>query len=292
MRSGRAIALMVPVLAVVMGACARATTGGTGSGGIQHPTDPSHLILKVDVGGGFVSPQVTLRRAPAFALYGDGRVITEGPQIEIYPGPALPNLQVTRLTEVGIQAILEAAHDAGLTGPDRQFTTMTIADAPTTTFTLVADGQRHVTSVYALGEVTDATQGIPSDEFEARTQLSAFYAKLTDLRSWLPQGSVGDDTPYSFDELRIFVLGESANPEPGLEQVPVDWPLAAQPLATFGQPMGSGFNGRCGSVAGADLTTLRPLVMKSNELTPWQSAGQSFTLVFQPLLPDESGCPA
>jgi hypothetical protein len=281
------------LVALVGAACANATGGGggSGSGGIDHPTGSGDLVLKVDTGGGFVAPTTHFREAPWFSLYGDGSLITQGPQIEIYPGPALPNFQVTRIDEEGIQAILQAAKDAGLLGPDRHYDFMTISDAPTTTFTVVADGQRHVISVYALDESTagGSTQGIPPDELKAREALIAFRNKLGDLRSWLPQGSVGDDGPFSFDELRIFVLPASASPEPGLEQNPVDWPLSPD-LATFGTALTSGLEARCGSVSGESLQTLLPLVEKSNELTPWESGGSSYSLAFRPLLPDENGC--
>ena len=273
-------------------ACAKASTGpgGGSSGGIEHPMGPNDLVLKVETGGGFVAPAAHFKESPSFALYGDGRQITQGPQIEIYPGPALPNLQVTRITEDGVQAILEAAKTAGLLGPDRKYEFMTISDAPTTTFTAVAAGGRHVISVYALSEATGAGgQGIPPAELQARRALAGFLGKLGDLGSWLPKGSVTDEGGYSPDELRIFVLDQAANPEPGLEQKPVDWPLA-QPLASFGQPVTNGPEGRCGSVSGDDLKTLLPLAEKANELTPWQSAGTSYSLVFRPLLPDEDGC--
>jgi hypothetical protein len=47
---------------------------------------------------------------------------------------------------------------------------------------------------------------------------------------------------------------------------------------------------RCGSVEGADLEELRPLVKEANQLTPWRSGDDVYHLVFRPLLPDESGC--
>jgi hypothetical protein len=272
-------------------ACAKASTGPRGgSGGIEHPMGPNDLVLKVETGGGFVAPAAHFKEFPSFALYGDGRQVSQGPQIEIYPGPALPNLQVTRITEDGVQAILEAAKAAGLLGPDRRYDFQTISDAPTTTFTTVAAGSRHVISVYALGEATGAGgQGIPPDELKARQALAGFLGKLGDLSSWLPKGSVTEEGTYSPNELRIFVLDQNASPEPGLEQKAVDWPLA-QPLASFGQPVASGPEARCGSVSGEDLKTLLPLVEKANELTPWQSGGTSYSLVFRPLLPDENGC--
>jgi gas vesicle protein len=55
-------------------------------------------VVKIEQVGGFIAPWVTLGRYPTVVLYADGRLIMEGPQIEIYPGPALPNLQVTQLT--------------------------------------------------------------------------------------------------------------------------------------------------------------------------------------------------
>jgi hypothetical protein len=282
-------------LVALLGAagCAKASTGGTGgggSGGIEHPMGPNDLVLKVETGGGFVAPAAHFKELHTFALYGEGRLIQQGPQIEIYPGPALPNLQVQRITEDGVQAILEAAKAAGLLGPDRHYDFQTISDAPTTTFTTVAEGGRHVISVYALGEATGAgAQGIPPDELAARQALSGFLGKLGDLGSWVPKGSVSEEGSHSFDKLRIFVLGEAAAPDPELEQKPVDWPLA-QPLAGFGQPVANGPEARCGSVTGDDLNTLLPLVEKANELTPWRSGGSSYSLVFRPLLPDENGC--
>lgn len=288
----RSVAAGFAVFAVFgAAACAKSTTGpGGSSGGIEHPMGPNDLVLKVATGGGFVAPATHYKEFPSFALYGDGRLIMQGPQIEIYPGPALPNLQVTRITEDGVQAILEAAKAAGLLGPDQKYEFMTISDAPTTTFTLVAAGSRHVISVYALSEATGAGgQGIPPAELQARQALAGFLGKLGDLGSWLPKGSVSEEGAYTSDGLRIFVLDQAANPEPGLEQKPVDWPLA-QPLASFGEPLANGPEGRCGSVSGDELKTLLPLAEKANELTPWRSAGTSYSLVFRPLLPDESGC--
>jgi hypothetical protein len=289
----RSVAAGFAVLAVFGAACAKSSTTGAGSGGsggIEHPMGPNDLVLKVATGGGFVAPAAHYKEFPSFALYGDGRLITQGAQIEIYPGPALPSLQVTRITEDGVQAILEAAKAAGLLGPDRKYEFMTISDAPTTTFTLVAAGSRHVISVYALSEATGAGgQGIPPAELQARQALAGFLGQLGDLGSWLPNGSVSEEGAYTFDELRIFVLDQAPSPDPGLEQKPVDWPLA-QPLASFGEPLANGPEGRCGSVSGDELKTLLPLAEKANELTPWRSAGTSYSLVFRPLLPDESGC--
>jgi hypothetical protein len=94
-----------------------------GPGAIAHPTGADDLVLRMEIGGGLVAPGWILSQLPLVSVYGDGRVITQGPQIEIYPGPALPNLLVSRVSEDGLQQILAAARDAGLVGPDASYRT-------------------------------------------------------------------------------------------------------------------------------------------------------------------------
>ncbi|MGH2573524.1 MAG: hypothetical protein ACRDGU_08615 [Actinomycetota bacterium] len=278
---------LVPLLTVLAGACAGLATG-RGADGIDHPTDPGRLVLRVEQGGGFVPVEYALRDVPIFSLYGDGLIVTTGPQIAIYPGPALPNLVATRISDAGIQAILRAARDAGLLGRDRHYDNPGIADAATTTFAVVAEGRRHVVSAYALG-VDEPPGLIPEDEREARRKLSEFQARLSDLRRWLPEGSVGEERPFEFDELRIFVRqGAQAPQDEGLEQPEMKWPLQ-DGLAGFGLEV-LDLEFRCGSMEGASLETLLPLVQNANELTPWRDGGELYSLIFRPLLPDESGC--
>jgi len=226
-------------------------------------------------------------QSPSFSLFGDGRVVVQGPQIEIYPGPALPNLLVRDVTEEGVQAILEAARVAGLLGEDRHYDNQRIADASTTTFTVYAGGKRHVVSAYALFE---GEESVGSDDREAREALLDFQGKMFSLESWLPQGSVGAEGAFDFDELRIYArLGVS--PSDITPQTELDWPLGIS-LASFGEPSSLQPDLRCGSISGEDLASLLPMAQRANQLTPWRSDGQLFSLTFRPLLPDESGCPA
>src|SRR6266540_2817754 len=99
--------------------------------GIPHPTDPDQLVLRVEQVGGFISPAYLFTRVPMFSLFGDGSVITEGAQIEIYPQSALPPLLVQQLTPEGVQRLLELAREAGLMDKDAQYFNARIADAPT-----------------------------------------------------------------------------------------------------------------------------------------------------------------
>jgi hypothetical protein len=282
-------------LAVLGAACADEPAGPDGgNGGIDHPTGASDLVLRVDVGGGFVPLEHHLRTLPTFALYGDGSLYAQGAQIAIYPAPALPALVVTGISEEGMQAILEAAEGAGLLGPDRHYDYPLIADAATTTFTVVAEGERHVVSAYALFEgggqaVGGDERGVSEQEASARAKLAAFLQRLSDLRSWLPAGAVGEERVAEVEALRVFAQPYAASPEPGLAQAERPWPLD-EPLDAFGSPFEGNEDLRCAVVEGQALDRLLPAVAESNELTPWVSAGERWHLIVRPLLPDESGC--
>jgi hypothetical protein len=364
-RVPRLLTLTSVGLALLGAACAglRAPDPGDGSSPIAHPAGAADLVLRVDVGGGFVPAQYHLRQLPSFSLFGDGTVITLGPQIEIYPGPALPNVLARSIDEDGIQAILRAADEAGLLGPDADYDHACVADLPTTTFTVVAGGRTHVVSAYALGfdDGTSTDPGAPpedpsseepvssppdaagggapgstgsagtaqaappsvgssasdlpatasdtpttvpgtseggaapasacdlsKEEQAARQALVDFQNRLYDLTSWLPEGSVGPEGPFTPSALRVYVQDPAPAGDPALHQEPVAWPLSP-PLASFGAvDPATGF--QCGTVASEDLDLLLRLAQGANELTPWTSEGREYGLTFRPLLPDESGC--
>lgn len=283
-----ATALLVPAL--ILSACGRLNDndGGGGAGGIEHPAGADQLVLRVATGGGFVPIEYNLRALPGLSLFGDGRLIVEGPVIEIYPGPAMPNLQVSRLTEEGIQAILEEARKAGLLGPDKSYDYPCVADLPTTTFTVVAEGRTHSVSAYALGFEGEDMGQCGDVDVEARTKLLEFSQKVGDVRSWLPEGSVGPEEEYTPTEMRVYVQTYRGDPE--LEQPSIVWPLGSS-LAAFGEPDPNLSEVRCGVVGGEDLLVLLPEARSANQLTPWTSDhGAQHGLIFRPLLPDEHSC--
>jgi len=281
-------------LALVAAACGGIGDNDSGGGSdrddaIAHPTGTDDLILRHETGGGFVPVEYNLRALPGVSIYGDGRMIVQGPVIEIYPGPAMPNLQVTRLSEAAIQAILREARDAGLLGPDASYDYACVTDLPTTTFTVNADGGTHVVSAYGLGfaEGAEATGECPGVDVAARERLYDFSLKLGDLRSWLPEGSYSDEEPYEPDAMRVYVSAYRGDPE--LPQPETAWPLGSS-LRSFGERDRNLPDIRCGVVEGQDLSTLLPEAQAASELTPWTRGRSRFGLIFRPLLPDESGC--
>jgi hypothetical protein len=262
--------------------------GGGDTGAIGHATGPSDLLFQVGYQGGYTPVEYQLTNFPFFSLYGDGTILTPGPQIEIYPGPALASIQQQTLTEEGVQTILQAALDAGLADA-KDMTDMgsvMVADAPETVFTIRTDDVDRTIRVYALSELgTDRPQGMDKEEFAARLQLSELVKDLGELPSWLPDDALeADQTAYEAPGARVFV-GEYGSSE-DLPQPAIEWPLD-EPLNSFGSS-DSTYGYGCAIVAGSDWTdAVLPLAVTANELSPWRSEGARYAVVFRQLLPDE-----
>ena len=282
------VALVAPV-AVAAAACADAPGPGDGAGSPSDASgDPTQLLLRWGYEGGFTPPEFQLTNLPAFSLYADGTIVRPGPQIEIYPGPALPALESIVVDEAGIDAIIDAAFDADLDTVDdlTDMGSVAIADAPETVFTLRASGVDRTVRVYALGELGGQPPLMPDHEYEARRRLLDLVDQLSSLESWLPDGSIGASTVFEPAGVRAFVAEYRGKPD--LPQPKIGWPLSA-PLATIGDDAGAGL--RCVSVTGAEWTVeLQPVARSANQLTPWTSRGERYAVSFRPMLPDETTC--
>ena len=220
---------------------------------------------------------MTLNRYPTVALYADGRLIMQGAQIEIYPGPALPSLQVTQLTLNGVDQVLAWAADAGLQGEDR-FLGQPRPDAGVTTVVVSRPGEApHTTTV--------SDMSAPDQETSA---VRKFQEILLAARSWLPNDIIGNDQPYQWRSLQILVTPADAASQPDPQLVTVrDWPLGD--LGSAGIEIDEAH--RCGLVEGADADALRPALAGANELTLWRSGGATYAVQFHPQLPDDVACP-
>jgi hypothetical protein len=285
----RRLALPLIAITLLSAACGRLSGSSTGDGspspqGIEHPMGASDLVLRWEISGGFVNPASLLGRVPSFSLYGDGTLVTEGAHTEIYPGAALPPLLAQTISESGVQAILAAAKAAGLLDGNATYPYPCVADVPDTVFTVNAGGRTSVVTATALGTGEMACQG--SDE-QSRDKLTTFLSKLGDLASWLPAGAVGTDHAYTPAALRIFV--QPYQPDPSLKEKAVPWP-GAKPLSSVDGTVEMPQGVSCGVVDGADADAVLNAAASANELTPWTSDGHRYSVVFRPLLPDESGC--
>jgi hypothetical protein len=291
---------IVAILAISIATAACATAGDRGddssttsttvpSSATDHPMGGAEVVLRVSYEGGFVPIEFNLTNIPAFTLYGDGTILVPGPQLAIYPGPALPNVQMLKVSEERVQEIIDAARSAGIEGGDRHYGYDCVADASTAVFTLNAGGGTTIVSAYALGieepgSGPDISCGIDDEALAAR---AALYAFSQAVESVLFDGTLDPPTEYTPQQMRVYVSDELFT-DPDLPQAPADWPLGAD-LATFGAEQGD-LALRCGIVEGDDLDDLLAVARQANQLTPWLSDGAEFALTFRPLLPDESGC--
>jgi hypothetical protein len=243
------------------------------------PPNMNLAVVRIEQTGGMMPPWETLRWYPMVAFYADGRLITQGPQVELYPGPALPNLQVTRFSQDAINQVLQWAAQAGLQGPDRQLGPM-ILDAGSTLFTVPSPAGTHHTSV------TDLSANDP--EIGA---LREFMDVMTGLRQWLADYVASDDMPYLFERLRVISFpADPANlPDPNFAQT-VEWPLSSP--ASRGQSWGEPADYRCWELATDELETVRPLFAQANELTLYLADDDvAYQFYLHPLLPDDEACP-
>jgi hypothetical protein len=119
--------------------------------GYEHPVGADDVVVEYAEVGGFTTREFAFQQTPNVLVSGDGRVFGPGAQIEIYPGPLLPAVQVQPITEQGIQAMLAAADEAGLLRDVEYEQPTNIADASTARVTINVNGETFVHEAYALG---------------------------------------------------------------------------------------------------------------------------------------------
>lgn len=276
------------VFSLFLMSCADAPPDPGAGGGIDHSTAGHDVLVRVAFEGGFTTREWTLTSLPSLSLYGDGTLVLPGAQIELYPGPALPSISTRTVTEDGIQATLEEVLRSIDGVPDEMLDmgSVGLADVPTTVITIRAGDVDRTIKVYGLSELTERPQHMSDEEFQARGRLQQLVTKLEGLTTWLPDGSLGAETSYEGSGARLFV-GDYRKVD--LPQEPITWPLEGG-LDHFGGVTSGSDPYRCGVVEGVDWAALRASATRANELTPWTEAGARFSILFRPLLPDESGC--
>ncbi|HEV8175254.1 MAG TPA: hypothetical protein VGP91_16570 [Actinoplanes sp.] len=277
----------VTVTLFLLTACARPgdVPGGAGPSGHESsaPADADALVLRVEHIGGFVAPDQMVGRLPVVSVYTDGRVITQGPQILIYPGPALPNLLVQQLDPATVRGLVDKAVEAGVrSGAD--LGQPGVADAPTTRITVAAPGGTRTLDAVALTEAQADDPQLTVAQRAARAKLAAFVQELSDLSA---AKGMPEAQPYQ-PEAVAALARPYTKPSDGLPKQPdpVAWPGPALPGETL-----SGTTG-CVTASGSDAAKVLAAATAANAITPWTSGGKQWSVVFRPLLPDETGCAA
>lgn len=315
------LASAVLVAACVGGPAASATGGPSTSGASAGPSGapPSEvpasaspspteagLLVEVTTEGGFIGPAAHIGSLPMVWVTDDGRILTPAPMTMQFPGRLVPAVTVRDVGPVGADAIRKAIAEAGLDTADYLDPSPGMPDVGQWLITVRVDG-RTVTSRFnglEAGGIKGATGGLPGAPSPASAGAAAASgssdakkaaaAALVD-RLTNPAETWGAATPPTESRFvptgyRIWVSPGSPQADPTLAREPIAWPLA-MPLARFGTPASPdlGIAGlRVGTVTGAEAMTLAPILEKATSITPFTSAGSSFTLRVRPLLPGEA----
>ncbi|SET62787.1 hypothetical protein [Geodermatophilus poikilotrophus] len=279
-----ALPAVLALLALVTG-CAGSGGGGGGNAAAPRPTPvadgPGRLVLAVEHVRGFTTPEALAARVPLVAVYGDGRVVAPGAQIEVYPPPALPSLQVWRLDADGVQTVVDRAVAAGVTDT-ADLGTPPVADAPATRFTLVTDEGTAVREVEALFELPEDS-GLTPEQQAARGELLGLLEVLTSPE---PLGTTGSGL-YEAEAVAAVVAPWTPPADPALVQPEASWPGPALP----GEPLPGGLGLSCVVARGAEAEAVLTAAASATTLTPWVAGdGSRWSLTLRPLLPHEAGC--
>lgn len=269
----------IPLLLLALVACGdkpTVTPRGSASATPASSLAPDGVVLRVTYGGGLL-PASHVPSAPAWSLYGDGRMVGHGPQITIYPGPAYPNLRVWQASGEAVAWLAQRAREAGVDGQQRDYGQPPIADAQHTTFRLSDERGTHEVTVYALYEGSGA--GLTAEQSAHRKRLMDFLGLLGDPGQW--PGSPTKDEAYVAATVAVY-------PRP---YEPAAEAREPQEIAWRGaDPAGVPASGGCLLVTGDALAAAMPDFRRANTLTRWTYGGKGWTFALRPLLPDEKTC--
>ncbi len=262
---------------------ATASSEPTAGDAIAHPTGATEVVLRFDEVGGFVPMEWIAARLPIFTLYGDGRVVfvqtTAGPPARDDGVIAGAPVRTAMLSEQQVQELLRyALTDGGLAIARTDYSNGLVADAPTSVFTINAEGDSKTVSAYALG-----IEGEPSTDTVVLERLSALADRLRDFDHG---GSIASE-PYLAESYRGVLIeqqGGAGGPVrdwPWKTIAPDDFSLPADPNAL---PSGT--------------RTLTPDEVDAIGVDGFENGitngvwlqgpgGKVYSLVVRPLLPDE-----
>jgi hypothetical protein len=205
-------------------------------------TGADDVVISVTNEGGFVPAGFAFVNTPVALVTGDGRALTTGPVITIYPGPLLPNIQQRSISPVAIQQLLGQADELGLLSEVTYENPTNIADAGTTIVSITVGGTIYRHEAYALG------LGPDGETDPARQALAEFVDAVSDLPATVGDAELGPEEPFTSEQFLIQAMpvDRAAIGGDGVEPTFVPWPTdaptrladaascAAVPAAEFG----------------------------------------------------------
>ena len=237
---------------------------------------PDALVLQVVRAGGFLPVGAAFRTVPSVSVYEDGRVVTEGAQIEIWPPPALPSVQLGRLDADEVRRLVAAGRE--VVEAQEDYGQPPVADAPTTAVVVQDGDRRGVAAAVALEELSGEPAppdggGLTEAQRAARERLRALVRQVQDAASSAPA--------EAYEGEGLAVLAEPYGEGQGAADVPpseLAWPGPAPAPGT------------CSVLTGAEAAQARSVAASASVETRWTAGGQVLRLALRPLLPHERTC--
>lgn len=239
------------------------------------PDDAGHFFLEVWEGPAFVPIEYLVGRPPQYALTVGGDLFYEGPTIEIFPGPLLPNIQQGSVSEADLAAIMEATAATGVSQVGEENIPQPesgpiIADIPAIEIYLRDRRGLHLLRVdaYASSAHTDPRVAAIRDLMELLDRTASDTAAET----------------YSGERVQVYASTGAMLPDPSvLNERP--WPLPDPPPGDEGnQPF------ECRVYEGQDAADLLEIFADANHGTRWNHEGTLHQLLARSLLPREEPC--
>ena len=235
--------------------------------------DPDSMLLSVTSAGGFVPVEFMVNQGPHLVLTRGGRLIHQGPQIEIYPGPLLANWQASQLDEESMLFVLEEldALNFDEIGQVENSDATGVADAPITTVRFYNQDGEHSFAVYALGISEDSTDNrVP------------ILANLVDRLGAMTGTSSGSYVP----EMIQVVAGVGADEIDDAVANVQEWPLPV----SYDDMSEIGFDWRCAAYEGEEAQNLLGVFAEANQATRWTLGEAEYQILVRPLFPEETPC--
>jgi hypothetical protein len=293
LRSTLVAALALPFLVAACAGGAPATSSpSTPAPVLPSPSSATGAVVIHASWTQALPPRALFGNLPVLVVTADGRVLTQGPVREIYPGPLVAPFVERPISPKGVAALLQAAKDAGILGPGSDFTGGAMPmGAAAARLQIVVDGVTHD----LLGDPNAAipcppTEACPEAVPGTPAAFARFWYQLLDMAGWLGP-ELGPEQPYAPASYAVIV---GPPPEPWEGVTPLVWPVADPPLGAFGAPVHGEPGTRCGIAAGDLATALQEPFAGATQLTPFvatTTASATHGLTVRALLPgDEDPC--
>lgn len=278
--------VLLPRLALASTPPGTAVPAGSGP---ELPVDPSLVVLKITIAGGFVPMGYDFSSPPTLLVTGGGDVYAPGAITLQYPGPLLLPVTHRRLTQAGIDKLGAAVVAAGLleTPPDYDAGAPMVTDVPYTTVEVTTAEGTRTHSAYALGFAMTPPEGTEpigpvAESTPARQRLFDFVTKMSDLSTLMGEDISAEEL---FTPERYRILARPADPadvgSPDTPAVVVDWPAGTGVALTEADP--------CGEVAAA---TVDDVFATATSLTLFRDAGATYQVWARAVLPGDAACTA